>query len=148
MLGIIKLFHIIFSSVWFASAFFTSKDLRVTLEKGSPHTELLKGRVNSVSKMNLISGIFTIITGIGLIFALGGFAAVPKAIHTSLLLTIIVLVIDLAVLNGIWNKIESIINKNESLEEAQKLSKKYSMFLGIEHLLRTIILVLMVLKPF
>jgi hypothetical protein len=63
-------------------------------------------------------------------------------------LTLGVVVIDLAVLSGIWQKISDIIDKNEDLEEAKKLSKKYSMVLGIEHMLRTIILILMILKPF
>lgn len=148
MLGIIKLFHIIFSSIWFSSAFFTPKDLRNTLEKGFPHTELLKTRVESTQKINVMAGLLTFVTGMGLIFASGGFKAVPVSIHISLLLTLGVVVMDLAVLNGIWQKIDEIINKNEDLEPAKKLAKKYSMFLGIEHSLRTIILILMVLKPF
>lgn len=148
MLGLLKLLHIIFSSVWFSSAFFIPKDIRTTLEKGAPHTELLKGRVLSTQKINIPSGLLTFLTGMGLIFASGGFASVPKAIHVSILLTLGVVFIDLAVLSGIWQKISDIIDKNEDLEEAKKLSKKYSMFLGIEHMLRTIILILMILKPF
>lgn len=148
ILLLLRFFHIIFASVWFSSAFFIPKDLRNTLEKGSPHTELLKERVISTQKINVPTGFLTFLTGMGLIFANGGFSSVPKSIHTSILLTIAVIVIDLAVLGGIWKKISVIIDSNAGLDEAKKLSKKYSMFLGIEHLLRTIILILMVFKPF
>lgn len=141
-----KLLHIIFASVWFAGNLTFSKDIKQTLQAGAPHTKLLLERGKMAQMFTLPAGAFTVATGFELIFTMGGFKAVPMGIHISLVLAIIAVLIEGMMIMPAWHKITEYIQEEKNMEEIKDLPKKISMFTGITHLLRTIILVLMVIK--
>jgi hypothetical protein len=81
-------------------------------------------------------GLVTIVSGVALIFQLGGFKAVSPRIHTSLLLALIALALEMMALRPAIARLS---------EEGAKPGK-IAMFGGIGHLLKLVILVLMVLR--
>lgn len=142
----IKFVHILSASVWFGASLLISMDIRQTLKTGVPHTKLLVSRVSSLEKIAIPSGLFTVISGIALIFVSGGFGSVSPRIHLSLVLSIILFLIGGFFASPEWRKISKIIESDGDLTLAFKHSKRFSMYLGIEHFLRFVILILMVYK--
>jgi hypothetical protein len=146
ILILLRVLHIAIASVWLsANATFTG-DVKKTLNAGEPHTQLLLKRAKMFEILGLPMGIATFATGFLLIMQMGGMGAVHKGIHISLLLVLLAVVVEGAMILPTWRKIADIIKSSGDLEEAKKLSKKLTMFTGIEHLLRTVVLVLMIWK--
>lgn len=143
---LLRILHIAVASVWLsANATFTG-DVKKTLNEGDPHTKLLLKRAKMFEILGLPMGIATFATGFLLLMQMGGFGAVHKGIHISLLLVLLAVIVEGVMILPTWRKIADIIQSSGDIEEAKKLSKKLTMFTGIEHLLRTIVLVLMIWK--
>ena len=96
LLLIFKVLHIASAAVWWGVPMSMPRDIRRTIALGPPHDDVLVARVNRVRIIAVIAGLATIATGLALLFTLGGFGAVPKVIHVSLGLA---LVLELA---GLW----------------------------------------------
>lgn len=143
---LLRILHIAVASVWLsANATFTG-DVKKTLNEGDPHTKLLLKRAKMFEILGLPMGIATFATGFLLLMQMGGFGAVHKGIHISLLLVLLAVIVEGVMILPTWRKIADIIQSSGDIEEAKKLAKKLTMFTGIEHLLRTIVLVLMIWK--
>ena len=144
---ILKILHILGAAIWFGAGLALPGDLRRTIERGKPHTDLLGERVNRLNRVISGSGVFTILTGLGLIIDMGGFANVRPAIHAGFGITLVLFMIGIALSLPTWKRIESILEgEGEDFSEARRLAGRFSMIHGIEHLLWLIVLILMVYR--
>lgn len=144
---ILKTIHILSASVWFGAGLGVPGDIRRTIERGRPHTDLLPDRVRRAGKMTMGAGLLTLLTGLGLIFNLGGFANVRPNVHAGFGLTLVLLVFGFGVTLPTWKRIAAILSaEGGDLGEARRLAGRFAMFQGIEHLLWLVVLVLMVFR--
>lgn len=143
--SVLKLVHILSMSVWFASGLFIAGDVRRTLARGKPHTELLTGRLVRVVNASMIGGLFTIGTGVGLIFALGGFKSVGKQIHAGLGLSLVAFTLLITLIRPAVVDLDRIIEKGDG-KDVRSVTKKIAITTGIDHLLKLAVMTLMVVK--
>lgn len=144
--SVLLLLHVLSMAVWFAGSFFTTSDIKKSLALGGAYLQPMVARVNAAERLSLTSGMLTVITGLALIFAGGGFTAMPLRIHIGFALTIITFFVGALFASPTWRRIAGIVERNADINEAVALSKRMSMFMGIEHLLRTVVMVLMVVQ--
>ncbi len=136
MYEILKLVHLLSMAVWFGATLTIASDARRSLALGKAHVTELVTRIDRSAVISMAFGLVTIVSGVALIFQLGGFKAVSPRIHTSLLLALIALALEMMALRPAIARLS---------EEGAKPGK-IAMFGGIGHLLKLVILVLMVLR--
>jgi hypothetical protein len=132
----LRIVHILAMAVWFAAPLLITSDVRRSLGLGREHVGPMITRVDRAVTLAMGFGVITIVTGVVLIFQLGGFKAVHPRIHTSLLLGLAALAVEMMALKPAIAR----------LSEPDAKPGKIAMLAGIGHLLKVVILVLMVLK--
>lgn len=145
LLYTVRTLHIAFAALWFVIKLGSPRDIKASLGAGSEHTALLVARVNRATRISLIGGLGTILSGFGLIFLMGGFGAVSPRIHTGLTLALVLLGLEWFGQRRVWGKIASAAEAGK-LEDALVLAKPYTALAGVSQLLWTVILVLMVFR--
>ena len=144
---ILKTIHILSTAIWLGAGLTVAGDVRRTIEQGRPHTDLLITRVNRQGKMAGIFGMLTVLSGLNLIFTMGGFGNVGHNIHAGLGLSLLIFAVGLGLSMPTWRRIRTILGTEAGdLGEARRLAGRLGMFTGIEHLLWLVVLVLMVMK--
>ena len=144
---ILKTIHIMSTAVWFGAGLPIARDVRRTIEQGRPHTDLLVERVTRQGRLAAIFGLLTLVSGLCLIFIMGGFGNVRKGIHAGFGLTLLSFAVGLALSMPTWQKIATSLRQEDgAMDEARRLSKRFAMFTGIEHLLWVVVLVVMVFR--
>jgi hypothetical protein len=150
--SLIRIVHIASMAVWLVASLSAPGDVRRTLEKakdklsGAPLLASLAERVQRTLKISTIAGALTIASGLGLLFAHGGFAAVPPRIHAGLLLTMIALAIEVVVLGPTWARMTGLFEGDAKEGEIASAKKRFAALSGVLHLLRFATLVLMVYR--
>ncbi|MBX7100409.1 MAG: hypothetical protein K1X89_22010 [Myxococcaceae bacterium] len=142
----LKLVHFVFMGTWFGSSVFALRDIKSALAAGPAHFSLLRGRMLVVGRLAMLSGALTLLSGVGLIFALGGFAAVPKAIHVGLLTGLATAIVGGAGVGRTWQAIDQRLEAGGDAAAVAPLVKRIAMLSGIFHLLWVVSLVLMVFR--
>jgi hypothetical protein len=142
---ILRIVHVAFASVWVGYPLGASGDIRRTLALGPPHTDVLVSRINRTARITIASGVLTAATGLGLVFAVGGFGAVTVRIHIGLTLTLLSLAVGGTLTHPAWFRIREAIAKGD-LEVAKKNVKRFAAGDGIEQLLKFTVLALMLWK--
>jgi hypothetical protein len=143
----LRLVHILFMTTWIGSALFATADVKRTFATGEPsHLPLLRERMRKTGIAAGVSGLVTVLTGIALIFVLGGFGKVPIAIHIGLTTGVLALVVGAGGIGGTWRKIDTAIGSGAPMASLQPLVGRLAMLGGIFHLLLFSTLVLMVLR--
>lgn len=142
----LRFVHIIFMAAWFGAPLFIASDIRRTLAAGPAGLPLLERRVGRSNMVAAIGAVGTILTGFGLIFALGGFGKVPPPIHAGLLLGVIMLLLGGGGIDRTCKQIFKQLGEGASPESLGRLTKRLSMLSGIFQLLWLVTLVLMVFR--
>ncbi|MBL9039188.1 MAG: hypothetical protein JNG84_11770 [Archangium sp.] len=142
----LRLVHFIFMAMWFGASLFATRDVRTSIAAGPTAFPGLRDRMKRTSIASMISGPMVLLTGLGLIFAMGGFAAMPKAIHIALGLAIVMSVVGAVGVGGTWDKIDAQLTADATPEKLAPLVRRLAMFGGIFHGLWTAVLVLMVFR--
>ncbi len=137
------LVHILSMAVWFGGGFSLAGDVRKTLARGKPHTELLGARMSRVLSLAQISAVATIASGFGLFFARGGFKSMPPRYHASIALSLVALGLVFFGLKPATMQVERALAAGEG-KDLRSLTKRIGMLTGVDHLLKLIIIVLMV----
>lgn len=140
----LRFVHIAAMASWFGSIMMLTGDIRRSVELGPPHIAPLVGRVRRSVVIATGSGWTTVLTGVALIFDLGGFGAVPVAIHVGLVLGLCLVGVG-AFMGRTW---DTLLAKHEAGDHAAvgPLLKRMSMLGGIFQLVWTVILGLMVFR--
>lgn len=135
---LLKLIHVFSMAIWIGAPLLLGRDIRSSISAGE--TNSLINRIDALNRLTLWSGLITFVTGFVLIFVLGGFKAVHPGIHIGLLLTIVLLGISHGMTYPTWRKL-----KADEFRSGALLGK-LSLANGIEHTLKLVILILMVVK--
>lgn len=89
---LVRFLHIASMAAWIGAALWVPGDVRRTLARGAPHTDLLASRVEGALKLDLWAGIATILTGMGLVALVGGHPAPRIAVGMVLAIALLALV--------------------------------------------------------
>lgn len=141
----IRLLHFLGMAVWFAGALNIAGDVRKTIARGKPHTEVLVPRVSRALDVGAIAAIVTIGSGLGMIFGLGGFGAISPRIHAGLGLAILTLAVEIILLKPAVGRLGDALSSGDG-RELRPMAGRIAMFAGITHALKLVILVLMVFR--
>lgn len=144
--SLIRLVHILSMAFWLASGLWVAGDMRRTLALGKPHTELMVARIERSKHITIASALLTLASGLGIVFAQGGFSAMPVRIHLGIGLTFCIFTVGAALVEPIWQRIKKIVESDGDASEALRLARRFSLFYGVEHALKLVILFLMVVK--
>ncbi|MBI2391390.1 MAG: hypothetical protein HYV09_17500 [Deltaproteobacteria bacterium] len=139
----LRLVHLLSTAVWFASTLTTAGDVRRSVDRGGPHCPAMLDRVRRSLVLSSVAGLFVIASGLGLVFAAGGFKAVPVRIHIGFALSLVALSIEAGVLNGAFRSMGDALAEGRA-DEARGGARRFAAFNGVLHLLRTVTFVLMV----
>jgi uncharacterized membrane protein len=137
--------HLLSMAVWFGGGLTIAGDVRRTIARGKPHTEVLAARVERSLGIGAIAGTFTLLTGLGMVFATGGFGAVSPRIHAGFALALVTFAVELLGLRPAVSRLGQALAAGEA-KDLKSMQARIAMFTGIGHLLKLVILVLMVLK--
>lgn len=147
MRTVLLILHIASAALLFGTGTGLVRQLKRQAELGGK--SLLIAAEDAARRGSIMSGasLFTIATGVALIFNLGGFAAAPKNFHTALLVMLGLMAVGLGVLKPAAARIEAQA-KSETPDQAVIGSsiKKIAMGQGIMHLLWLVLLILMFVR--
>lgn len=141
----IRIVHLLSMAVWFALPLMIAGDLKRSLAAGKAAAEAAVARVERTLAISSAGAVATIVSGLIMIFALGGFGAISPRIHAGFGLALLLLALEFFVLKGAVGRAGEAIGGGKP-EEAQPFVARVGMVGGISHLLKLIILVLMVWK--
>ncbi|WP_437895469.1 hypothetical protein [Sorangium sp. So ce124] len=144
--SLVKLLHLIAMAFWLAAAVSMPGDTRRTLLLGRPHVDALVPRARRSIRIALASGLLTIATGGALVAAHGGLGGVSMRIQIGLVLTLVLFAVSAALVLPTWRRLSKLIEGGGDLQHALALSRKLTMYTGLEHLFRFSVLTLMVFR--
>jgi hypothetical protein len=142
----LKALHVAAAGAWFGVKLTAPGDIRQALALGRPHTLQLVPRIQRGARIAIGSGVVTLLSGLALVLAAGGFGAVPLRIHISLALVLLLFALGALVIDPTWKRIARLIEADGELDEARRLARRFGMLMGIEHLLWATVLVLMLVQ--
>jgi hypothetical protein len=142
----LRLLHILCMTAWFGSMLFVTGDVKRTIAAGPAHLPLLRDRVGRVNRVAGIAGALTVLSGFALIFAVGGFKAVPPAIHTGMLLGLIAWAIGALGFGRTWTALSVRLDAGADAASVADLVKRLGMFTGLFHATWLAALLTMVLR--
>jgi hypothetical protein len=140
----LKVAHVVVASIWIGAGLLAPRDVRQTLLAGPLHVPALMGRLRTTAQAMNTSALLTVVTGLLLVFAGGGIAAMPLRIHVGLALTIAAYVVGRWAIRPRVVEIARSTDKELSNDEALKLATRFGRAVNLEHGLRLAVLVLMV----
>lgn len=135
--------HIITAAAWFGLGLRLSGRARVVLNMQEPAARaLLDDTQRSVYLMNVFI-VLTLLFALGAFLFGGGFATYGPAYHTSLLLIVVLVLVQLFVIRPGWHGLQSALTGGEQGGTAERFRKRVAMGTGIGHLIWLVLLVLM-----
>lgn len=144
---VLLIFHIAAAALLFGTGTGIVRTLKKSAQVGG--RTLLIAAEDAARRSSIMSGasLFTIATGVALIFNMGGFAVAPKNFHTALLVMLGAIAVSLSLLKPAAARIEAQA-KSDNIDQAvvSVAIKKMAMGQGILHLLWIILLVLMFVR--
>jgi hypothetical protein len=141
---ILLFFHIAFAATWFGTGLTLPGDIRRTLALGAPHFDPLVARVKRVSAIASGAGVLTILSGLAVIFAMGGFGEVPSAIDVGLAVSLLMVVVAVVGIARPWNEMVAKAAQGTDPKDLLPLAGRVSMGAGIFQLLWAVALATMV----
>lgn len=141
----LRFLHILFMGTLFGAAMFVTSDVKSSLSDPNASMPLLRRRIGKSTRFMAISGIMTIVTGFALIFAMGGFKAMPTGIHIGTLGGLIAMGLGITI-GATWRGIDAELEKGTAGTELLAQAKRLAMFTGMFHLTWFVTLVLMVFR--
>lgn len=142
----LRFLHITFMALWIGALSFVSGDVRRTVAAAAPNAELLAGRIRSYNRVAHVGGILTLLTGFALIFEIGGFRAIPKSIHSGIVVAILMMGVHGALISRNARIIAQELAKGTDGASLSSRVKKVLVGAGVFHTLWLIALILMVYR--
>lgn len=133
MRDLVLMLHILSAAAWIGAALWLPGDVKRTLALGRPHTEALAERVRPALRLDLLAGIATLVTGLGV---LGLDRAHPG---TGIMVGFAAAFLRLGVVWGgmlpAWRAVEARIAAGGDLTPAVAPARRMGMLSGIAHTL-------------
>lgn len=144
LLFLLKIVHVAAASVWIGGGLTAPRDIRRTLTLGPPHVDELMPRLRTIAKIMNHSALLTLLSGIAIVFAVGGFAHVPHRIHVGLLLTLLAVAAGRWIIRPAIGEIARATKSPVDRGQIDRIMVRFQLGNGIEHALRLAVLVLMI----
>jgi len=141
---VLKIVHLLGMAAWFGASSTTPGDIKRTLIAGRPHTVLLVQRVDRVARFTVGAAILTVLSGLALVFTVGGFARVPPRIHAGLGLTLLLFALGAATAHPTWKRIKAGLARGDEPASLLPLARRFMILFNVEQAMKLVILVLMV----
>jgi|AP95_1055475.scaffolds.fasta_scaffold64216_2 uncharacterized membrane protein len=143
---LLRVVHIACAAVWFGAPLGLVKLLKMGLERGPDAFRMSAAVGAKRGAMAGIAGVLTLLTGLAMVFHLGGFGSVAPQIHGAILIALVMLGISVGVLKPMGAELSEIAEKG--LDEAgrtraQAILKKMGPITHSIHGLWLLLLVLM-----
>ena len=148
----VRLLHFLFMALWIGVSMSMPGDVKRSFADGVPgkrELELLAGRGRLAGTISTVGGVGTLVTGLAMIFMLGGFGKVSIAIHISLLLAIFLAILGGGFIGGTWNKILAKLGPDgtgATREEIEPMLKRFRIYSMLFKTVWLVILFLMVFR--
>jgi hypothetical protein len=141
----LKIVHVAAASVWIGGGLTTSRDIGRTLLLGPPHADELMPRLRAMAQLMNRVALLTVLSGLAIVFAVGGFKSVPHRIHLGLLLTLLAVAAGRFLIRPAIGEIARALKAAPvAPTEASRLLARFRVGIGVEHALRLAVLVLMI----
>ncbi len=145
--NILLVLHIASAAVLFGGAMGLTRNLRLHLESPRP---VFLAVTEEASRRDRLIGIFaiaTLLTGVLLIFTVGGFGAVRVGIHIALTLMLVMVAVSATVMRPHTARLVKLAQLETLDREAARRSiRAMTIGQGVIHLLWLVILVLMIVR--
>ena len=142
---LLKIVHIAAASIWIGGGLNAPRDIRRTLPLGPPHVGELMPRLRAIAQLMNVSAGATLLSGLALVLAVGGFGRVPHRIHVGLLLTLIAFAAGRWLIRPVLGEIaQAIKTAPVTPEKLEHIMVRFRLVNGVEHALRLAVLILMV----
>ena len=142
---VLRVLHITLAALWFGAPLGVVKLLRNGLEGGPDTFRMSAASGSKRGAMAGIAGILTLLTGLIIVFHMGGFGSVAPQIHGAIVVAVVILGISIGVLKPMGAKLSEIAEKgldDEGRARAEAILKKMG---PISHGIHGLWLVLLVL---
>jgi hypothetical protein len=143
----LKVIHVLCMAVWLAGGLGAPADVRRTLALGREHVAQLVARLDYTTRIQIPFAIATVLSGLALVFAVGGFAHVPHRIHLGLALAISIFAVGGGVVNPALVRLKRSLDRDLSAGEQTAIARRIGAGILVEHALKLAIVILMVV-PF
>lgn len=142
---ILLIIHVMAAMLWFGGTVTLPRAARQSLTLERPAATQRIAELLRQARMFGGAAVLVLLTGVmlALMFPGGGFGALPMRYHIALTLTLVWVVIALAVTRPSLKRMHATAESEQALESAKPLAKRLAAILGIQHLLFTISLILM-----
>ncbi|MDD9944726.1 MAG: DUF2269 family protein [Myxococcales bacterium] len=143
LLQLLLLIHVFAAMYWFGASAGVPRRVREALAGDVHRARAAFASLARDAKLFMAAGVLVFLTGLGMAL-IRGFAMLPPRLHAGLGLTVIWLGIGLGVLRPTMQKIGAAVATSDSIPDTTvPLRKRVAMWMGIQHLLFTVITVLM-----
>ena len=144
---VLKFVHLFTMAAWIGSSMFAPADIRRTFA-GNGDFAALRERMRSIGRVAMGSGALTFLSGLALIFALGGFGTVTPAIHIGLVTGLVTAIVGGAGIGRTWGEIDKKLAANADPASLAPLVRRIGILSHVFHLLWLVTLVLMVFRGY
>lgn len=145
--ALLLVLHITCAAIAFGASLGVGRLLRRSLEAGQPSFTLAAEDAARRTKLAFFTYVGVLLTGLALIFTIGGFAGAPLNIHMALGLMLVVLALMATLSRPQSNQLVH-LSQAAALDQAaiRKTMKKMQMAQGMLHLSWLVLLVLMIVR--
>lgn len=143
-LQFITVLHILFATLWLGYSLGQSRVLKRFADASDEHWNRVLSDVARRTRLGMLMGVLTLGTGVGLIALMGGVQNVSPAIHTALVVSLLMVGLTFFGQDG---SVRKLIQAEDALARVAG-AKQYGMFTGMLHLGWLVNLGLMVFRNY
>lgn len=147
-----RFFHFVAAALWLGGAWSLGGEAKQALQRADSGGEILLPRIGKNVKFTLLGILVSLATGLGLIFAKGGFGAFKGRemfVHGPIGLVVVALVVHLLVVMPAWKQVrEGTEAGGAEAQQALSAAKRMAMGAGIGQLMWTLALFLMIFSVY
>ena len=112
MILITKIIHVAFAAAWFGHKLLVPRDIRASIHSRHEHMGLIQ-RIVRAERVGIVSGVGTLVSGIGLIVLTTGVAEAPLRIWLGLAAVLAMFVVGAVVARPAWRDVRGGLEAND-----------------------------------
>jgi hypothetical protein len=143
VIELVTVAHVAFAAAWFGHKLLIPRDVRVSVRESESGRNLV-GRMRRAQSLGLVSGLFTLGTGVWLVTLTSGFAEAPVTIYVALATVIAMLLVGFLAARPAWNRIKAAIDAGDTPRAVGGVTA-FNRALNLESLLWVLALTMMII---